>query len=346
MKLKNNKIEVSICCITYNHEDYIELALQGFLSQKTNFNFEILIHDDASSDKTADIIRKYENRFPEKVHCIYQTKNQHTQGKSVSKNLFSIAKGKYIALCEGDDFWITETKLQIQFDFMEENLEYSLCAHSGYNGYEDGRLKKYLFRPFSENRTVSTEEIIEKWLFPTASLFYRKNARIPYDIPFATGAPCGDYPLAIFLSLKGKVKYFDRPMCVYRNFAKGSLSTLNRRGIGYQLSFNSRIITMLENLDNYTKHQFHQVIMSRIQNYQESSSLLKERTFWGLINNEYFRNYQTNKKVKHILKYFFPKLGTIKERLHYYIDTSFSHSQRFSEIGFEEFCKLIINENK
>ena len=102
----NDNITVSICCVTYNHEKYIEQALKSFLEQKVDFKYEILIHDDASTDKTADIIRKYEKLFPDIIKPIYQSVNQYSIGITnvTQRYNFPRAKGKYIAICEGDDY--------------------------------------------------------------------------------------------------------------------------------------------------------------------------------------------------------------------------------------------------
>lgn len=112
-------ILVSISCITYNHEPYIRECLDGFIMQKTDFAFEVLIHDDASTDKTADIIREYEAKFPNLIKPIYQTENQFSKkvGSINAKFNYPRAKGKYIALCEGDDYWTDPLKLQKQVDF-------------------------------------------------------------------------------------------------------------------------------------------------------------------------------------------------------------------------------------
>lgn len=119
---------VSISCITYNHEPYIVQALDGFLMQKTSFPFEVLVHDDASTDRTADIIREYEKKFPEIIKPLYEEENQWIKGRRGSAEFnFPRAKGKYIALCEGDDYWIDENKLQMQVDFLEKNPEYGMC---------------------------------------------------------------------------------------------------------------------------------------------------------------------------------------------------------------------------
>jgi glycosyltransferase involved in cell wall biosynthesis len=119
---------VSICCFAYNHERYILECMEGFLIQQTNFPFEVIIHDDASTDNTADIIRGYSAKYPDLFRPIYQTTNQYSIEKGlVSKTVYNSAKGKYISICEGDDYWTDPLKLQKQVDFMENNADFSLC---------------------------------------------------------------------------------------------------------------------------------------------------------------------------------------------------------------------------
>lgn len=121
---------VSICCMAYNHASYIRQCLDGFMMQKTNFLFEVLIHDDASTDGTQEIIREYADRYPELINPIYQIENQYSKGISPLRQiLFPMAKGKYIALCEGDDYWIDPLKLQKQVDFLESHNELTFCVH-------------------------------------------------------------------------------------------------------------------------------------------------------------------------------------------------------------------------
>lgn len=125
---KSNEILVSICCITYNHELYIRDAINSFLSQVVNFKYEIIIHDDASSDGTAKIICEYEARYPELLRCIYQKSNQYSLGnKPFQSFVVPYARGKYIAICEGDDYWTDPYKLQKQIDFLEMNDDYVMC---------------------------------------------------------------------------------------------------------------------------------------------------------------------------------------------------------------------------
>ena len=132
---------VSIICTAYNHGPFIRQCLDGFMMQKTNFPFEVLIHDDASTDNTAEIIREYEDKYPDIIKPIYQTENQYQKGIKIGVTyLYPRAKGKYIAECEGDDYWTDPLKLQKQVDFLEVNLDYSMCSHSYLEYYQENNL--------------------------------------------------------------------------------------------------------------------------------------------------------------------------------------------------------------
>ena len=122
-------IKVSICCLAYNHAPYIRECLEGFVSQKTDFKFEVLIHDDASTDETQKIIKEYEENYPNIIKPIYQTENQYskTHGGINLRFNFPRCNGDYIAMCEGDDYWSDKNKLQKQVDFLEANKDYSIC---------------------------------------------------------------------------------------------------------------------------------------------------------------------------------------------------------------------------
>lgn len=127
-----NDIKVSILCTTYNHGDYIKDCLDSLLAQKTNFAFEIVINDDASTDNTSLIIEEYVKKFPKKIHCITQKENLYkSKGlpEIMSNILLKNSTGKYIAFCEGDDYWTDSYKLQLQYDAMENNDDCTLCVH-------------------------------------------------------------------------------------------------------------------------------------------------------------------------------------------------------------------------
>ena len=129
--MSKDGIVVSVICLTYNHEKYLKDTLNSILNQCTNFNFEVIVHDDASEDGNQKIIREYAEAYPEKVIPIIQEVNQYRQGKNIIKHfVLPKVRGKYIAFCEGDDFWIDNNKLQKQVDYMDSHEECTLCIHN------------------------------------------------------------------------------------------------------------------------------------------------------------------------------------------------------------------------
>src|SRR5450756_1052182 len=122
-----SKPTVSILCITYNHEKFIADAIEGFVKQKTDFEYEIIIHDDASTDKTAEIIRKYQQKYPDIINAVLQTENQFSKGVRILNSLCQSVESEFIAVCEGDDYWTDPLKLQKQVDCLRKNTE---CAGS------------------------------------------------------------------------------------------------------------------------------------------------------------------------------------------------------------------------
>lgn len=209
---------VSISCITYNHEPYIVQALDGFLMQKTSFPFEVLIHDDASTDRTADIIREYEKKFPEIIKPLYEEENQWIKGRRGSAEFnFPRAKGKYIALCEGDDYWIDENKLQMQVDFLEKNPEYGMCyTKSKQFLQEKGRYGK---KTFGEKINSYDDIFVNGNRIPTPSVVCRKELMSEFSEKFSSQSKkwiMGDLPLWLFIFKNSNVKFLNQETCVYR----------------------------------------------------------------------------------------------------------------------------------
>lgn len=212
---------VTVRCITYNHAPFIRQCLDGFVMQKTHFPFECIVHDDASTDGTADIIREYAAQYPNIIKPIFQTENQYSKRDGTIKRLMDAeTRGQYIALCEGDDYWTSPDKLQIQVDFLESHPDCSMCFHNATLIYDkesdrDGNVNMF---DRLEEREFAGKEIYETWMMPTASVMYRRESMpIPSDKRFLYG----DIVLFLHLASLGKLYCIDQKMSVYRRHAGG-----------------------------------------------------------------------------------------------------------------------------
>lgn len=198
---------VSILCITYNHERYLESALRGFLTQRTNFPFEILIHDDASTDQTAAIVRKWQEKYPSIIRSVLQTENQLSRGICPFAPLLRLARGRYAATCEGDDYWIAPEKLQKQVDFLEQHPDFSCSAHN-YQLYNETQLS---VRPWLQSRTdrvLSGRQLMNltRLLWLPTLVFRRTFSALP---PERGLAPIGDQFMTSYLGTLGQCAYFE-----------------------------------------------------------------------------------------------------------------------------------------
>lgn len=214
-------ITVSVCCLAYNHQSFIRECLDGFVMQKCNFNFEVLINDDASTDNTAKIIKEYEAKYPEIIKPIYQTENQYSKGiKPTLSFNFPRAKGKYIALCEGDDYWTDPLKLQKQVDFLEANEECSFCFHKTYRKEESATdCQNLLSYPLGLTKMIlNASEYLNIVTTATCSLMFRNIALKVFKVLEHSQ---GDFILYCELLHHGKAGFIGDIMSVYRKHEKG-----------------------------------------------------------------------------------------------------------------------------
>lgn len=224
---------VSIICLSYNHENYISQALDGFFMQKVNFEYEVIVHDDASLDKTQEIIRTYKKKYPEVLKPILQSENQYSKGGGiVTKIAYRAASGKYIAFCEGDDYWTDPYKLQKQVDFLEENLDYGM-VHTNYsvlyNSKNQIQVKKRLNIQEGSiflNLLLSGNHIATLTVLVRTDIL-KKSSDIIYEPSLENKWSMGDYPLWLCIAQQSKVGYINTLTSVYRELENSASHSPN-----------------------------------------------------------------------------------------------------------------------
>ena len=254
--MNNYPVMVSVLCTAYNHEQYLRDCLDGFVSQKTDFPFEVLVNDDCSTDKTAEILREYAAKYPAIIRPFYQEKNLFSQVNMTglfAKVFYPNAKGKYIALCEGDDLWCDETKLQRQVDFLEAHPEYTACVHNTTLHFcTDNSADRPLIESHGD-KDVDFATVIwgTSQAFHTSSILARREYIVePPDFQYVAAAHgFTDYAIDLWLTMNGKVRFIDRPMSVYRISSNPEAwSSILGRSYGKLKEFITGEIAMMETM--------------------------------------------------------------------------------------------------
>lgn len=257
----NYQYMVSVIMITYNHEDYIRQALDSILMQHVNFNYEIIIGDDASTDKTQEIIREYQIKYPDKIKSILREENVGPTRNGYDVKMRS--KGKYIAVLEGDDYWIDEFKLQKQVDFLEKNQEYIGCANKYLKVTEEGfPLKVRYVSDSNYNKKFTMADFLNgraNQLFQSASLAYRNiyiDSKIDLTITYRAHPMIGDGTILSILLNKGDFYIFSDQMSAYRVKRKpnadNAVSIMSRNPMGYTKS----VLKYADILEDYFNNKY------------------------------------------------------------------------------------------
>lgn len=223
---------LSIRCLAYNHEPYIRECLEGFVMQKTNFRFEAIVHDDASTDGTADIIREYAEKYPDIIKPIFETENQYSKHDgSLGRIMNEACTGKYIAMCEGDDYWTDPLKLQKQVDFLETHNEYSMCVSNRRVLLHDGTFYEDI-QPWT---TKTREDVLKGYIPHTQTIVYLLSDKKLFESscrevisPFGDG----DRAIAWYATKIGKIYNYPEQLAVYR-LGVGVMSAVQENQLEY-----------------------------------------------------------------------------------------------------------------
>lgn len=327
----NDEVIVSINCLVYNHEKYLRQCLDGLLAQKTNFKYEILIHDDASTDSSPDIIREYEQKYPEIIKPIYQKENQYSKRINVTK-IYQEPRmiGKYVASCEGDDFWCDEYKLQKQVDIMEKNPDCHLCLHKVQAVKEDGTPLDRYYPDFAIKEGMKDEfefmqYVFYGYSFQTTSYFRRiEDYREFFNSPpeFFKVSDVGDEPTLLYFGTKGKTYYINEVMSCYRLNSVGSWSVKQKNNPELQKRHIQKMKEMYLLFNEYSNYKYTDQINEKVSVFDLSmillstNSLLKKITFFFKKSNiDSYKDLTGRAKIKLLLSLYLPFLLKIYSKI-------------------------------
>ena len=317
MKMSDTPM-VSVICATYNHQEYIEDALQGFITQVTDFPFEVIVHDDASTDKTPEIMKKYEIDYPHIFRMIYQQQNQHSQGKRIVKDIMlPIAKGKYFAFCEGDDYWIDPRKLQKQYDHMEADPDCTLCIHNAYNirGTNKDRYTGKV-TVSKRSRIISTEEVIRGGggFCATNSIF--APIKLARALPAYFDYLSMDLVWQMYLASCGTTFCFSDYMSVYRQGVIGSWTDRMREDNQKKDEHVKRVEEFHQRFDEETGYFYHDTILYKTS-INRINMLIRNGEYDRIIEADYSvikKHLSARQRVHYFLVMHYPKMfGFIRQ---------------------------------
>ncbi len=269
---------VSVCVLVYNQVQYLEKCLDSILNQETTFPFEVLVHDDASRDGSTEVIIRYAEEYPGIVIPVIQSENQYSKDRCIHRlyreYLYPKARGRYIAYCEGDDYWLTNNKLQRQFEILESNLECPMCLHrvcvvnergesSGW-GYPQNEIKTGVLSSYDFMKGLT-----DGYFFHTTSFMTRYSVitRLIENQPqYYSFADVDDVPLLLYFGQLGNVYYINDTMSCYRRNSIGSWTEYQRGNKERIIAHKWKMIDMYRAYDQFTNGEYHELVEHWINN--------------------------------------------------------------------------------
>lgn len=284
MLINQSSIQVSILMITYNHKDFIAQAIESVLMQKTNFSFELVIGDDVSTDGTTEICKSYQEKYPNIIKLMNYENNVGVTPNFI--NVYNTCSGKYVAILEGDDYWIDDNKLQMQFEYLNQNPSCNLV----YTQSKDFHTKNNSFtlNPSKEPQEIDFIFTLHRgWFIRTATIMIRKNINLNQwrDVKYSL-----DYLVHLLCSLQGTIDRIDKVTTIYRRHDKG----ITNVDVEVQLKRMTWFNDLLKRLDAFSSYKFTKHIKQEIKNNNSDIfvlALLKSKFdyFHILFNASFFR---------------------------------------------------------
>jgi glycosyltransferase involved in cell wall biosynthesis len=310
---------VTIWCITFNHESYIAKTLDSILQQNTSFPFEIIVHDDCSTDGTREIVKAYASKYPDIIKLILQTENQYSKGVNIpQKYLISQTRGKYIATCEGDDYWCSTNKLQLQVEALEKNEKCSICFHKTGLVNADGTERGQAYVDLHlQTGIITSQNLVKMQLrrhsFHYSSFFIRTEcARNFYkNMPeYVKVYGAGDFMQILYYGTQGDAYFINEVMSMYRVGTPGSAT--NRENMKNQADQNQKKQKLIESIrlyNEFTEYQYDAACRFRIEkmNFEIKNNEYPYREVFKRKNRHIIQTYGKKYIIKMILRGLFPR---------------------------------------
>ena len=330
-------IKVSVIVHTYNHEKYIRQTLDSILNQQVNFDYEVIIGDDASPDSTPQIIQEYQSRFPEIIKPMLHPKNLGGYGKNNTLATLAVCQGQYIAAMDGDDYWTNPLKLQKQVDFLDNNSDFVACFHNALIHFEDGSAPDEYVNNENQRVVTTIEDLVgedEVWYMATSAVMFRNGIMKEYPKWFHE-SKSGDIPRYILLGKHGKFFYINELMSVYRKNNGGMSFTDGKQ----DAEFLYNRIGMYKGIDGELDYKYHQTINKNIARYylmlansiQHGDNFIKSRYF--AFKSLYLSRPNSKQHLKNVMQDFILPKGFMKfyANLKGKIETIFANKKASSE---------------
>lgn len=309
-------IKVSVIVHTYNHEKYIRQTLDSILNQQVNFDYEVIIGDDASPDSTPQIIQEYQSRFPEIIKPMLHPKNLGGYGKNNTLATLAVCQGQYIAAMDGDDYWTNPLKLQKQVDFLDNNSDFVACFHNALIHFEDGSAPDEYVNNENQRVVTTIEDLVgedEVWYMATSAVMFRNGIMKEYPKWFHE-SKSGDIPRYILLGKHGKFFYINELMSVYRKNNGGMSFTDGKQ----DAEFLYNRIGMYKGIDGELDYKYHQTINKNIARYylmlansiQHGDNFIKSRYF--AFKSLYLSRPNSKQHLKNVMQDFILPKGFMK----------------------------------
>jgi glycosyltransferase involved in cell wall biosynthesis len=275
-------MKLSIHVITYNDEKNITRALDSALEQEFPYDYEIVIGDDCSTDRTREILIDFRDRYPDRIRLNLHEQNFGDSGKSNFVTTLKACRGEYVAMLPGDDYWITKDKLKKQVDFLDANPEFAACFHNVIREHETAAEATRLECPPDQKEVLELPDLLERNHIPTCSVVFRNN--LFGEIPdwFYKGFS-GDWFIHILNAQHGKIRYFDEVMAIYRITSEGAWSKLDPEQQVNHILNNYRLI------DAHLNYEYHDACSRYMQEFKRSLSYIYLGKFHTLARSGHLR---------------------------------------------------------